>query len=382
MSLIQNIRENHSEITFDIMNESTNLNTSFVNAIRRTILSDIRVYCIDKTKVNFFENTSVMDNEMIAERLMLSPIRSDLPDIDYNMIEISCDKRNQDEDIIGVFLEDFRVIDKTDDKEIPIDDFFPYKKILICNLRYNQSVSFEAKLTFNRVADGGTSAYCPVSTCVHTFGIDEQAVNDHIKEMSEMEKKKFMTRDVQRFIAKNRVNEPLIYQMKIESIEQLSAKKIVWIGLNELKNRILAFYSDLQSQTSRIHIALGNVFEDIISFYNSWDSYSIAITFLNLFSKLIMTNNMITQNETMIKFMESMLLSISPDPKKRPSVRESREKFGKIFYNNESPQEYVNLINVIDINKKTIKKIQDDIKELHSLKLQTKVNSKTKGKSE
>lgn len=264
MSLIQNIRENHSEITFDIMNESTNLNTSFVNAIRRTILSDIRVYCIDKTKVNFFENTSVMDNEMIAERLMLSPIRSDLPDIDYNMIEISCDKRNQDEDVIGVFLEDFRVIDKTDDKEIPIDDFFPYKKILICNLRYNQSVSFEAKLTFNRVADGGTSAYCPVSTCVHTFGIDEQAVNDHIKEMSEMEKKKFMTRDVQRFIAKNRVNEPLIYQMKIESIEQLSAKKIVWIGLNELKNRILAFYSDLQSQTSRIHIALGNVFEDII----------------------------------------------------------------------------------------------------------------------
>lgn len=118
-----------------------------------------------------------------------------------------------------------------------------------------------------------------------------------------------------------------------------------------------------------------NVFEDIISFYNSWDSYSIAITFLNLFSKLIMTNNMITQNETMIKFMESMLLSISPDPKKRPSVRESREKFGKIFYNNESPQEYVNLINVIDINKKTIKKIQDDIKELHSLKLQTKGKS-------
>lgn len=264
MSLIQNIRENHSEITFDIINESTNLNTAFVNSIRRTILSDIRVYCMDKTKVHFFENTSPMDNEMIAERLMLSPVRSDLPDINYEMIEISCEKRNQDEDIIGVYIEDFRVIDKSNDREIPIDDFFPYKKILICNLRYNQSVSFEAKLTLNRVSDGGTSAYCPVSTCVHTFGINEEAVSEHIKDMSEMEKKIFMTRDVQRFIARNRINDPLIYQMKIESIEQLPIKKIVYIGLNELKTRILSFYADLQSQTSRIHITLGRVFEDII----------------------------------------------------------------------------------------------------------------------
>lgn len=51
-------------------------NNSFINALRRTIMSDIPVLAIDD--VTFYENSSIMFDEFLAHRLGLLPIKTDL----------------------------------------------------------------------------------------------------------------------------------------------------------------------------------------------------------------------------------------------------------------------------------------------------------------
>lgn len=117
------------------------------------------------------------------------------------------------------------------------------------------------------------------------------------------------------------------------------------------------------------------VFEKIISYHNTWDAYSLAII-INIIIKLIESaiNNKeyIRPTDMLLRFIESTLLSISPDPQKRPSINESRDKFSKIFYNDENIENYIEIINIMNIDKHTIKKLRDDMNHLYTLKLKNK----------
>ena len=53
-----------------------NTNTSFVNSLRRTIMNSVPSMAIEN--VTFYENSSVMFDEMLAHRLALLPIKTDL----------------------------------------------------------------------------------------------------------------------------------------------------------------------------------------------------------------------------------------------------------------------------------------------------------------
>lgn len=135
-------------------------------------------------------------------------------------------------------------------------------------------------------------------------------------------------------------------------------------------------YENMCNETMAKYIGMKreDVFEKLMSTHHTWDTYSLAIIFLNVISSLIELNNVNKPNEILLKFVELILLSISPDVEKRPSIREAREKFNKIFYNNENVENYMNLINIININKTTIKKLQEDMKVLHVVKLDSKTN--------
>ena len=52
---------------------------------------------------------------------------------------------------------------------------------MITKLKPNQSISFETRLKKNNSQIGGAN-YNPTCTCVHTFKIDENAVQNKIKE--------------------------------------------------------------------------------------------------------------------------------------------------------------------------------------------------------
>ena len=74
-SLISLKQEKNGILSFTI----ENVNVSFVNAIRRTILSDIPTLAFncfphDKNDANFIKNTTRLNNEILKQRLQCIPI--------------------------------------------------------------------------------------------------------------------------------------------------------------------------------------------------------------------------------------------------------------------------------------------------------------------
>ena len=66
------IEQTDNKIKFNIKG----INTQLANAFRRTIISGIPVLAIEKVK--FYENSSVIDDEILAHRMGLIPLKTDL----------------------------------------------------------------------------------------------------------------------------------------------------------------------------------------------------------------------------------------------------------------------------------------------------------------
>jgi DNA-directed RNA polymerase subunit L len=110
-SKIIDLREQDGIMTFTI----TNTDVGYVNAIRRTILSDIPIIVFkttphDKNKANIIFNTSRLHNEIIKQRLSCIPICiSDLTDISYKNYLLEIDVENKTDTTIIVTTKDFKI---------------------------------------------------------------------------------------------------------------------------------------------------------------------------------------------------------------------------------------------------------------------------------
>ena len=169
MTYISNFKNNGEIVSFDLNNESNNINISFANALRRIIISNIETYSIDDNSVNFFNNTSILNNEFLKHRLTLIPIISNL-DIDYDNIIISCKKKNENENMESIYVSNFVCTNIIKNEVIDNSIIFKYPSILFGKLKNNQEIAFEAKLVKNNSEKGG-APFTPVSTCIYTFKI-------------------------------------------------------------------------------------------------------------------------------------------------------------------------------------------------------------------
>jgi len=93
-------------------------NVSFVNAIRRTLLTDIPVAGFvtmphDKCKAVFLMNTSHIHNEELKQRLSTIPIHYSFPDPEIlSQYMVECNVQNTTSEIIYVTTKDFRIVRK------------------------------------------------------------------------------------------------------------------------------------------------------------------------------------------------------------------------------------------------------------------------------
>ena len=101
MSIITNLKTEDNYISFDLNNNTENpIKIGLANSLRRVIISSIETYCIDRKSIIFFESyddATILNDEFLMDRLVLIPIISDLEDIDYDNIVISCKKENMEE---------------------------------------------------------------------------------------------------------------------------------------------------------------------------------------------------------------------------------------------------------------------------------------------
>jgi DNA-directed RNA polymerase subunit L len=248
---ITNIKiENGDTITFDLNNVSKEIKTSFANAIRRTIISDIKAYAIDERSISFSENTSVLDNEFLKLRLNLIPIVSDLEDVNYENLVISCKKRNDGENTESIYVSDFECRDIETDKVVDINALCKFPKILFSKIRNNQSIAFESRLTYHNSDHHGAS-YCVVGTCIYTFKVDETEVTEMTKDMSDVERIRFSTLDRERVYEKVDDGHPSVYQFVVESIGFYEPKKIVLMGMDCLIDNLTTLKNDMNVSDSK-----------------------------------------------------------------------------------------------------------------------------------
>jgi len=168
-----------------------NINFSFVNAIRRTILSDIPIPVFKtspykENKCIITKNTSRLNNEILKQRLSCIPIHiKDITSVDN--LELVIEKENTTDSVIYVTTDDFQLRDLTTEKFLSKDETLkifppdPFTKdhILFARLRpkitktmKGEEISLTCKLSVSTASDNG--AFNVVSTCSYNFEDDVQ----------------------------------------------------------------------------------------------------------------------------------------------------------------------------------------------------------------
>jgi len=131
-SKISNLKEEDGKTTFTI----SNVDVSYVNAIRRTILSDIPIVVFKTTpyeenKANIITNTSRLNNEIVKQRLSCIPICiKNLEEFLIKNYLLELDVENKTDTSIIVTTKDFKIKDISKNKYLEDNDvkqiFPPY----------------------------------------------------------------------------------------------------------------------------------------------------------------------------------------------------------------------------------------------------------------
>jgi DNA-directed RNA polymerase subunit L len=250
MSLISNLKIENDSVSFDLNNQTKEIKISFSNALRRTIISNVYTYTISDKSIIFFENTSMLNNEFLKHRLTLVPIVSDLKDINYENVVISCKKKNEGENMENIYVNEFICKDIETDAIIDNNIIFKYPNILFGKLRHNQHISFESRLTRNNAEHGG-SFFSPVSKCVYTFKVDNEQVKEITKIMDESQIKTFKSQEIERVYEKNEIGEPNVYNFVVESIGFYQPLHIVILGIDCLVDRLSNIKMELRNAKSK-----------------------------------------------------------------------------------------------------------------------------------
>lgn len=114
------------------------IDVSLANALRRIIISEIPTMAIES--VTFYENSSILDDEFLALRLGLIPIKTDLAGPDQ--IKLSLDVRGP----CTVYSRDLKLEKQTvkGKSRVP-ENIMVYDNIPIAKLTENQKIKLEAK---------------------------------------------------------------------------------------------------------------------------------------------------------------------------------------------------------------------------------------------
>jgi DNA-directed RNA polymerase subunit L len=237
MSYIKNLIIDNDICLFDLDNSTNELKISFANALRRTFISNIETYIINPNNTIIYENNSIYSNEFLKHRLSLIPIISNIPDLKYENIVLTCKKNNTDEIIENILVSDFIVNNIEDNSIINNDTFFKFTSILLAKLKTNNFISFECKLTKNNAENGG-SFFSPVCGCIYTFEIDTKEVENVTKNMSLKDKTSFNLEENERIYKKNKIGAPLIYKFNMEMTGSYDSKTTINMGISELINKL------------------------------------------------------------------------------------------------------------------------------------------------
>lgn len=186
------INENGDVMTFTL----SNVNVSIANSIRRTILSDISIYCFNTSKnneenTNVIINTSRFNNEILKHRLSSIPIHINDENFPYEKYQLEIDIENTSENIVIVTTNDFKIKDLDSDTYLSqqkINEIFPKNKItnefiLFARLRPQIGNIPGEKLKLTSKINKGTAKENGVFNVVSTSSYSSTMDNEKVQQI-------------------------------------------------------------------------------------------------------------------------------------------------------------------------------------------------------
>jgi DNA-directed RNA polymerase subunit L/DNA-directed RNA polymerase alpha subunit len=214
-------KENHNIYSFRI----DNCNVSIINAIRRTLLSDIETvgfktepYNELSEKLNsiiIYENTTSFTNEILKQRLACIPVHiKDLTKTPIDNLIISLDKENKSESIEFITTEDFEITDTATNRNFSSElkkKIFPPSEITkehilftrlkppISKKTEGQKLKFKCKLFVTTAKESGQYNICSTSAYKNTedpvrqteaWSVEEEKLEKLMLSQKEIQKRK------------------------------------------------------------------------------------------------------------------------------------------------------------------------------------------------
>lgn len=256
---IKDLKEQDDILSFDI----ENINVSLINALRRTIISDIPCFVFrstpyEKNKVSILENTTRLNNEIIKHRMSCLPIHINDLTIPFENYVVELDVENNDDTMKFITTEDFKIRNKETDKYLTreqVKQIFPPNKItndyiIIARLRPKISQTNDGeKLKLHAEMDIGTakedSTFNMVSTCSYSmipdrtmqqkqWKVKEKELKKQNLEKDEIEKMKqdWFIHDAKRLIKQD------AFHFKLETIGVYTNKDLIHKACNILQEKL------------------------------------------------------------------------------------------------------------------------------------------------
>ena len=261
-------------LKFDIKN----IDVSFVNALRRLILSDVETVGFNtmdynNSNIKIIENTSSLHNEFMLHRIGLIPIYN-VDDPSNYKFELNI--QNKTNKTIDVTTRDFKVIDTRTNETVDTLKFFPpdpltNDNILIIRLKSNPGGEGE-KLHLEGISSVGSgkidSRFSPVSNLVYINKVDREKFDNALVEhldtqdkeiLEDPEKRKnisktFEINELQRYYYTDSQGNPNLFEFTIESVGVMPSHIILLKSLEKLKFKTTNFINNLKANNDIVSI--------------------------------------------------------------------------------------------------------------------------------
>ena len=263
-------------INFDV----TDCNTSFVNSLRRLIISEIetvgfRTEEYEKSDIKVIENNSSLHNEFLLHRLGLIPINTeDIDSYDPSKYKFILNVQHTGSVPIVVTTKDIKIMNLETNTYENNESFFPKNHItndhiIITKLKPTPDGTGE-KIHMEGKSSKGIGKehirFSPVSNVCFINKVDpkrlEKEYNTYIAESGESEspklKSKFMIEESERCFHLDSNGDPNIFEFTIESCGVMAPETILLEGIKQMvlkiKNFMSEFEKSMSSQESSIEI--------------------------------------------------------------------------------------------------------------------------------
>lgn len=279
MATITQIKKTKDDLNMTIQN----VDVSFVNAIRRLILSDVETIGFNtdeylNSDLKIITNTTPLHNEFILHRLGLIPVNiGDIESFDSSKYRFSLNKENKSNEIINVTTGDFDVYDAITDKKLDNTDFFKKDSItgeyiLILKLKPNQVTGNGEKIHIegkcSKSSGRKNARFSPVSVSLYTYTPDPEKLKKAIQEKqlkTQQEITQFKIEQGERYFKTDSNDEPNSFDFKIESVGIIPPNEIFKYALTILAKKLLNFRNNVNN------IIVENDVNDEMKIYESLD---------------------------------------------------------------------------------------------------------------